>query len=88
MTLIEMYDAVEAEIEAINKSILAKWDALDMSTLTMSKYDLGYKEKGYIRNHIVDTLNAYADVKHPTNFFGTLTDFLKNRALYHFAPLL
>jgi hypothetical protein len=81
MTLIEMYDAVEQEIEDIKQSILAKWDALDMSKL-VNPFD----KKSFIKNHIINELNVYTDSNHPTNFFGTLNKFLQNKALYHFAP--
>lgn len=81
MTLIEMYDAVEKEIENIKQSILAKWDALDMSKL-VNPFD----KKSFIKNHIINELNVYTDTKHPTNFFGTLAQFIKGKALYHFAP--
>ena len=81
LTLIEMYDAVETEIEDIKQSILAKWDTLDMSKL-VNPFD----KKSFIKNHIVNSLNVYTDTKHPTNFFGTLSQFIKNKALYHFAP--
>lgn len=80
-TLFEMYDAVEQEIDSVKQSILAKWDALDMSTLANP-----FNKKEFIRNHIVNELNVYTDFKHPTNFFGPLKQFIKNKAYYHFAP--
>ena len=81
MNLIEMYDAVEKEINNIKQSILAKWDALDMKSLTNP-----FDKQDFIKNHIINELNVYTDTKHPTNFFGTLSKFLQNKALYHFAP--
>ena len=81
MNLIEMYDAVEKEIENIKQSIIAKWDTLDMSKL-VNQFD----DAAFIKNHIVNELDVYTDIKHPTNFFGTLAQFIKGRALYHFAP--
>ena len=81
MNLIEMYDAVEKEIENIKQSIVAKWDTLDMSKL-VNPFD----NKAFIKNHIVNELNVYTDTKHQTNFFGTLAQFIKGRALYHFVP--
>ena len=81
MNLIEMYDAVEKEIENIKQSIIAKWDALDMSKL-VDPFD----KAAFIKNHIVKELDVYTDTKHPTNFFGTLAQFIKGRALYHFVP--
>ena len=81
MNLIEMYDAVEKEIENIKQSIVAKWDTLDMSKL-VNPFD----NTAFIKNHIVNELNVYTDTKHQTNFFGTLAQFIKGRALYHFVP--
>jgi hypothetical protein len=81
MNLIEMYDAVEAEIDNIKQSILAKWDTLDLSKI-VNPFD----KQEFIKNHIVKDLNVYTNTKHPTNFFGTLAQFIRNKALYHFAP--
>lgn len=81
MNLVEMYDAVEKEIENIKQSIVAKWDTLDMSKL-VNPFD----NAAFIKNHIVNELNVYTDTKHQTNFFGTLAQFIKGRALYHFVP--
>ena len=81
MNLIEMYDAVETEINNIKQSILAKWDTLDLSKI-VNPFD----KQEFIKNHIVKDLNVYTNTKHPTNFFGTLAQFIKNKALYHFAP--
>ena len=81
MNLIEMYDAVEKEMENIKQSIIAKWDTLDMSKL-VNQFD----DAAFIKNHIVNELDVYTDIKHPTNFFGTLAQFIKGRALYHFVP--
>ena len=81
MNLIEMYDAVEAEIDGIKQSILATWDTLDKSKL-INPFD----KKAFIKGHIVNDLNVYTDTKHPTNFFGTLAQFIKGKALYHFVP--
>ena len=81
MNLIEMYDAVEKEIENIKQSIVAKWDTLDMSKL-VNPFD----NAAFIKNHIVNELDVYTDTKHQTNFFGTLAQFIKGRALYHFVP--
>lgn len=81
MNLIEMYDAVAKEMENIKQSIIAKWDTLDMSKLVNQS-----DKMAFIKNHIVNELDVYTDIKHQTNFFGTLAQFIKGRALYHFAP--
>jgi hypothetical protein len=52
----------------------------------MSKLSNPFNKKDYIRTHIINELNVYTDFKHPTNFFGPLSKFIKNRAYYHFAP--
>lgn len=52
----------------------------------MSKLVNPFDKAAFIKNHIVNELNVYTDTKHPTNFFGTLTQFIKGRALYHFVP--
>jgi len=52
----------------------------------MSKLVNPFDKKSFIKNHIVNELNVYTDINHPTNFFGTLAQFIKNKALYHFAP--
>ena len=52
----------------------------------MSKLVNPFDKKSFIKNHIINELNVYTDIKHPTNFFGTLSKFLQNKALYHFVP--
>jgi hypothetical protein len=52
----------------------------------MSKLSNPFNKKDYIRTHIINELNVYTDFKHPTNFFGPLSKFIKNRAYYHFVP--
>jgi hypothetical protein len=52
----------------------------------MSKLVNPFDKKSFIKNHIINELNVYTDSNHPTNFFGTLSKFLQNKALYHFAP--
>ena len=79
-----MYEAVEKEIENIHKSILASWDALDLTKLAEP-----FNKQAFIKNHIINELNVYTDINHPTNFFCTLAEYIegkKKNALYHFAP--
>ena len=52
----------------------------------MSKLVNPFDKKSYIKSHIISDLNVYTDIKHPTNFFGTLSKFIQNKALYHFVP--
>lgn len=78
LSLEDMYENLEKEIARIQQSILAKWDALDMGRVG-NRFDM-------IDRTIVDRLQKYSDINHPTNFFGPLSKFLKNKALYHFAP--
>ena len=46
----------------------------------MSKLVNPFDKAAFIKNHIVNELNVYTDTKHPTNFFGTLDQFIKGRA--------
>jgi len=78
MTLEQMYNELSKEIDELQQSILARWDILDMN-------DIG-KRGDNIHNNIKFYLHCYTDYKHPTNFFGTLEQFINNRALYHFVP--
>ena len=78
LTVEQMYKALEEEINEIQKSIIARWDALDLSKIG-NKFDM-------IDRSITQGLKLYSDTNHPTNFFGTLDEFIKNKALYHFAP--
>lgn len=81
--LIEMYEAVEDTIDQVKKSILAKWDALDLTSM------ISTSKKDYVRNFVVGKLHSYSDINHPTGFFCTLDEFIagtKKNALYHFAP--
>ena len=77
MSVIEMYDALEEEIQKLQESILAKWQILDLD-------DIGEKDD-YIHHNVKNTA-FYIDVKAPTNFLGTLEKFVNNKALYHFFP--
>lgn len=52
----------------------------------MSKLVNPFDKKAFIKNHIINELDVYTDYKHPTNFFGTLSKFIQNKALYHFVP--
>ena len=80
-TLIDMYDAVEKELKNIKQSILAKWDTLDLKSLADP-----FDKQAYVKNHLIKDLHVYTDYKHQTNFFGTLDQFIADKALYHFAP--
>ena len=81
MNLIEMYDAVEKEMEGIKNSILAAWNALDLNKL-INPFD----KSAYIKNHIVHELHVYTDINRPTNFYGPLDKFIKtDNVPYHFA---
>ena len=77
MSVIEMYDALEEEIQKLQESILAKWQILDLD-------EIGEKDD-YIHHNVKNTA-FYIDVKAPTNFLGTLEKFVNNKALYHFFP--
>jgi hypothetical protein len=77
LSVLDMFDKLEEEIQNLQASIVARWQVLDMD-------DIGTKGD-YIHYNVKDTL-YYVDVKAPTNFLGTLEKFVNNRALYHFFP--
>lgn len=78
MSVLEMYDALTAEIDGLQQSILASWQMLDLN-------NIGNKAD-FLHHEVKDTL-YYVDIKAPTNFFvGGIDKFLKNQALYHFFP--
>lgn len=79
LTVEQMYDELEKEISKVQARILAMFDALDLGDKSLGASD------DFITREIVTNLSRYADSKHPTNFLGTLDDFLDNKALYHFA---
>lgn len=77
LSVLEMFDKLEEEIQNLQASIVARWQILDMD-------DIGTKGD-YVHHNVKNTL-YYVDVKAPTNFFGTLEKFVNNKALYHFFP--
>lgn len=77
LSVLDMFDKLEEEIQNLQASIVARWQVLDMD-------DIGTKGD-YIHHNVKDTL-YYVDVKAPTNFLGTLEKFVNNKALYHFFP--
>ena len=53
----------------------------------MSKLVNPFDNKAFIKNHIINELDVYTDINHPTNFFGPLSKFIKtDNVPYHFAP--
>lgn len=85
-TLEQMYDNLSEEIDAIQNSILATWDASE--NLKIDRY-YSPKSRGnndYI-DHTIKSLYIYTDIKSPTNFTSTLDKFIENKSLYHFKPL-
>lgn len=76
MSVIDMYEAITEEINGIQQSILARWQQLDLNNIV---------QKDFVHRNIVGTLHKYLDTQNPTNFLGSIEDFLKNKALYHFA---
>ena len=77
LSVLDMFDKLEEEIQNLQASIVARWQVLDMD-------DIGTKGD-YIHHNVKNTL-YYVDVKAPTNFLGTLEKFVNNKALYHFFP--
>lgn len=77
LSVLDMFDKLEEEIQNLQASIVARWQVLDMN-------DIG-TQGDYIHGNVKNTL-YYVDVKAPTNFLGTLEKFVNNKALYHFFP--
>lgn len=77
LSVLEMFDRLSEEIEGLQESILARWQALDLN-------DVGEKTD-YMHHNVKRTL-YYIDTKAQTNFLGSVEKYLKNQALYHFFP--
>lgn len=78
LSLEEMYDKLSEEIENLQNSIRAKWNLTD--NLNLNTYGNIFD---YITQNI-KTLYIYTNIEGPTNFYGTLDDFIKGKTLYHF----
>jgi hypothetical protein len=78
MSVLQMFDKMNEEIEGLQQGILASWQSSDLNKVG--------NEKDYMHGNIKNTASLYVDVKAPTNFIGSVEKFLKNQALYHFWP--
>ena len=55
----------------------------------MSKLSNPFDKQSFIKNHIINELNVYTDIKHPTNFFCTLAEFIAGKKKnISFLPIL
>ena len=79
MTLIDMYKELNKEIEDIQKGILASWTRYNDDGVQIDPTD-----DDYIKYNVKTTLYCYTNVNARTNFLGTLPNFIKNKAVYHF----
>jgi hypothetical protein len=77
LNALQMFDKLSEEIEGLQESILARWQALDLNAVGESN--------DYMHHNIKNTL-YYIDTKAQTNFLGSIEKYLKDRALYHFFP--
>ena len=77
MSVIDMYEELNKEIQGIQNSILARWQQLDLKSIGNTN--------DFLHNSIKSGLHIYTDINRPTNFLGSIENFIKNKALYHFA---
>ena len=71
----QMFIELINEIDQIQRSILARWDALDMDQIGTPR--------DFIHSNIKYNLYLYRETDRPTNFFQTLEKFIADRGLYH-----
>ncbi len=79
LSVIEMYDMLSNEIDAIQSSLRWSWDYSE------SVANIGEADKDWLKKSIRNIAYNYADEKRQTNFFGEIEKYLKDKALYHFA---
>lgn len=79
LSVIEMYDMLSDEIDAIQRSLYWSWSYGE------SVAEIGESDKDWLKKNIRNIAYTYADEKRPTNFFGEIEKYIKDKALYHFA---
>ena len=79
LNVIEMYEMLSKEIEAIQSSLYWSWNYGE------SVAQIGERDQDWLKRTIRNSVYTYADEKSPTNFLGPIEKFIKNQALYHFA---
>lgn len=79
LSVIEMYDMLSNEIDAIQRSLYWSWSYGE------SVAEIGERDQDWLKKNIRNIAYNYADEKRPTNFFGEIEKYIKDKALYHFA---
>lgn len=79
LSVIEMYDMLSDEIDAIQRSLYWSWSYGE------SVAEIGESDQDWLKKNIRNIAYTYADEKRPTNFFGEIEKYIKDKALYHFA---
>ena len=79
LNVIEMYEMLSNEIEAIQSSLHWSWNYGE------SVAQIGERDQDWLKRTIRNSVYTYANEKSPTNFLGPIEKFIKNQALYHFA---
>ena len=79
LSVIEMYDLLSDEIDAIQRSLYWSWSYGE------SVAEIGESDQDWLKKNIRNIAYTYADEKRPTNFFGEIEKYIKDKALYHFA---
>lgn len=81
LNVIEMYDMLSKEIESIQQGLSWGWSNYGERVAA-----IGENDQDWLKKNIRNTVYIYANEKTPTNFFGEIDKFIKNKALYHFVP--
>ena len=79
LSVIEMYEMLSEEIEAIQSSLYWSWNYSE----DVAK--IGERDQDWLKKSIRNSVYTYANEKSQTNFLGSVEKFIKNQALYHFA---
>lgn len=79
LSVIEMYDMLSKEIEAIQSSLKYSWNYGEKVA------NIGEADQDWLKKSIRNIAYNYADEKRQTNFFGEIEKYIKDKALYHFA---
>ena len=74
-----MYDMLSKEVDAIQSSLRWSWNYGE------SVAEIGESDKDWLKKSIRNIAYNYANEKRPTNFFGEIEKYIKDKALYHFA---
>jgi len=85
MTVTDMYDALAKELDNLHSSILSYWKQAKTVSSKLGD-DYTYNSRDLINRNLKNELYKHVLIEGPTNFFGSLADYIQNKALYHFIP--